>query len=107
MGTPLRFSLHLRGAAAILGAQGGDEHMNFIRTKLFFSLIGATALAAGVTTVAVAAEHQAKAPSCYGGCPTETTLSVSRHLLIDGREEREVFSVTVSPEGSGIGKFPK
>lgn len=100
------FSLHLEVADAILMGQGGDDHVNFIRTKLFFSLIGASLLAAGVTTVAVAAEHQSKAPSCYGGCPTETTLRLSTHLVIDGREGREVFTVTVSPEGS-VGKFPK
>jgi hypothetical protein len=89
------------------GAKGGDEHMNFIRTKLFFSLIGAACLAAGVTTVAVAAEHQPKAPSCYGGCPTETTLALSTHLVIYGHEGRVVFFAAVSPRSGAIGRNPK
>jgi hypothetical protein len=81
--------------------------MHFIRTKVFMSLIGAALLAAGVTTVAVAAEHQPKAGSCYSSCPTQTTLSESTHEVMFDHEQREVFTVTVEPRVGGIGKTPR
>ncbi|MGP8001727.1 MAG: hypothetical protein ACLPKI_31045 [Streptosporangiaceae bacterium] len=80
--------------------------MHFIRTKVFLSLIGAALLAAGVTTVAVAAEHQTSPGSCYSTCPTQTTLSLSTHEVIYGEERRAVFTVTVDPQSGDIGKAP-
>ena len=70
-------------------------HVHLLRAKLPVLLIGAALLAAGVTSVAMATEHQPSRPACYGRCPTLTQFSLSSRTVIYGREESEVFRATV------------
>ncbi len=77
--------------------------MRFIRTRLFLSLIVGALLAAGVTSAAVAAQHQAQRRQCYSVCATRTFMVLSTHLVAYGHENRVRFSVAVRPGISGIG----
>ena len=77
--------------------------MRIVRTKLFFSLIAGALLAAGVTSVAMAAQPQARGRACYSTCSTRTSLSVRPNIVHYGRENRARFSVAVRPSISGIG----
>jgi len=81
--------------------------MKFIRTKLLVALLGAGIMAAGVTSIALAAQHQNRARGCYGVCGTRTSLSLSRHLVFYGEEQFEVFHVRVSPVVMGAAGVPK
>ena len=71
--------------------------MRFIRTRLFLSLIVGALLAAGVTSAAVAAQHQAQRRQCYSVCATRTSMVLSTHLVAYGHENRVRFSVAVRP----------
>jgi len=71
--------------------------MKFIRIKLLVALLGAGIMAAGVTSIALAASHHARARGCYGVCGTRTSLSLSRHRVLFGEEQVEVFRVRVRP----------
>ena len=77
--------------------------MRFIRTRLFLSVIVGALLAAGVTSAAVAAQHQAQRRQCYSVCPTRTSLVLSTHVVVYGHENRVRFFVAVRPGFLGIG----
>ena len=77
--------------------------MRFIRTRLFLSLIVGALLAAGVTSAAVAAQHQAQRRQCYSVCPTRTSMLLSTHVVVYGHENRVRFFVAVRPGIMGIG----
>jgi hypothetical protein len=81
--------------------------VHLMRTKLSFLLIAAALLAAGLTSAAMAAEHQPSQPSCYGACPTLTRFSLSLPIVVYGHEQSEVFRVTVRPESSDVPGFPR
>jgi hypothetical protein len=77
--------------------------MRFIRTRLFLSLIVGALLAAGVTSAAVAAQHQPQRRQCYSVCSTRTALALSTHVVVYGHENRARFFVAVRPGIMGIG----
>jgi hypothetical protein len=77
-----------------------------MRTKLSFLLIGAAVLVAGLTSVAMATEHQPSQSPCYGACPTLTQFSLSSRTLVYGRDQSEVFGVTVRPGVADVPEFP-
>ena len=77
--------------------------MRFIRTRLFLSLIVGALLAAGVTSAAVAAQHQAQRRQCYSVCPSRTSMVLSTHVVFYGHENRVRFFVAVRPQILGIG----
>jgi hypothetical protein len=81
--------------------------VRLMRTKLSFLLIAATLLAAGLTSAAMAAEHQPGQPACYGACPTLTRFSLSSRVVVYGREPFEVFRVTVRPGVADVPEFPR
>jgi hypothetical protein len=81
--------------------------VHLMRTKLSFLLIAAALLAAGLTSAAMAAEHQPSQPSCYGACPTLTRFTLSLPIVVYGREQSEVFRVAVRPEASDVPGFPR
>jgi hypothetical protein len=81
--------------------------VHLMRTKLSFAIIAAALLAAGLTSAAIAAEHQPSQPACYGACPTLTQFSLSSHIVVYGREGSEVFRVTVRPRVADIPAFPR
>lgn len=77
--------------------------MRFMRTRLFLSLIVGALLAAGVTSAAVAAQHQAQRRQCYSVCSTRTSMALSTHVVVYGHENRVRFFVAVRPGILGIG----
>lgn len=77
--------------------------IRFIRTRLFLSLIVGALLAAGVTSAAVAAQHQAQRRQCYSVCSTRTSMLLSTHVVVYGHENRVRFFVAVRPGILGIG----
>jgi hypothetical protein len=81
--------------------------VHFMHTKLSFALIAAALLVAGVTSAAIAAEHQPGQPACYGACPTLTRFSLSSPVVVYGSEGSEVFRVTVRPGIADIAEFPR
>jgi hypothetical protein len=76
--------------------------MRFIRTRLFLSLIVGALLAGGVTSAAMAAQHQAHRRQCYSVCPTRTSLVLSTHVVVYGHENRVRFFVAVRSGILGI-----
>jgi hypothetical protein len=81
--------------------------VHLMRTRLSFLLIAAVLLAAGLTSAAVAAEHQPSQPACYGVCPTLTRFSLSPRIVVYGRERFVVFRVTVRPRADDVPGFPR
>jgi hypothetical protein len=81
--------------------------VHLMRTKLSFLLIAAALLAAGLTSAAMAAEHQPSQPACYGACPTLTRFSLSSRIVVYGRERFEVFRVTVRPRTADVPESPR
>ena len=77
--------------------------MRFIRTRLVLSLIAGALLAAGVTSAAVAAQHQAQRRQCYSVCSTRTSLALSTHVVVYGHENRVRFFVAVRPGIHSLG----
>lgn len=64
--------------------------------RIGFALVGSALLAAGVTSMAIAAQnHETAAPRCYSTCPSKTGLAVSAHTITFGSENTEVFTVKV------------
>jgi hypothetical protein len=76
----------------------------FIHRGLVIGAIGA-ALTAGALTSAFAAPEATPtaAESCYGPCPSETALHLSKEVVSYGDEEAEVFRVTVRPREPDTG----
>lgn len=80
--------------------------MRLMRNRLSFLIICAALLAAGLTSVAMAADKQPGQPACYGTCPTLTHFSLSSRIVVYGRERLEVFRVTVRPEVADVPEIP-
>ncbi len=80
--------------------------MRLIRTKLSFLIICAAILAAGLTSVAMAADQQPAQPGCYGTCPTLSRFWLSTRNVVYGHEQLEVFRVTVRPEVADVPEIP-
>jgi hypothetical protein len=70
-------------------------------------LLASTALlAAGVSSMAVAAQNPTAQPECYSICSSDARLTQEWTSVAEGREEFQVFHVRVSPAVLGLEQAP-
>jgi hypothetical protein len=81
--------------------------MRIMQPRIGFLLVTAALLAAGVSSMAVAAQNQAPETLCYSTCGgTSAWLTQAWKLVSYGSEQIQIYHVTVSSHVPGLGQAP-
>jgi hypothetical protein len=76
--------------------------MRIMQPRIGILMVSAALLAAGLSSIAFAAQSQTSAPACYGTCASSSAwLTQASTLISYGHEELQVFHVTVGPTIAG------
>jgi hypothetical protein len=80
--------------------------MQIMQPKVGIVIAGASLLATGITSMALAAPSRRPPPACYSTCPPAVQLTTSSRVLLAGLEEIERFAVSVRSGVIGAGSVP-